>query len=157
QPPGIDTDQDALRLLDDGFEPADQLLFRDRPGFGKLGRTIPYVRRTAETGHDPLPHVATQMQDQVADAVEARPGLQPHLLVVQLAEAVSDGPAIRHSMGPVVWPALPTPGGRAPCAGSVWRVRHPQFGQQFAILPQARAGPQPLQPRLLLFIGPDHP
>ena len=71
--PGIDTSQDVLRLLDDGFEPAQQLLVRDRPTFGKLGRTIANVRSTADAGHNPLPQIAAQVQDQVADAVEIAP------------------------------------------------------------------------------------
>src|SRR5262249_1513587 len=39
---------------------------------------------------DPLPQVAAQVQDQVTDAVEARPGPPPHLLVIQLTQAVFD-------------------------------------------------------------------
>src|SRR5262249_42098647 len=88
--PGIDTKQNSLRFLDDVFKPAYQLFFRDRPTFRKLGRTIANIGCAADAGHDPLPQVAAQVQDQVADAVETRLRPPPHLLVIQLTQAVLD-------------------------------------------------------------------
>src|SRR5260370_656153 len=47
-------------------------------------------RRTAQASDDPLPHVAAQVEDQVADTVVRRPGPPPHLFVAHLTQAVLD-------------------------------------------------------------------
>src|SRR5262249_53452164 len=72
------------------LQSAHQFVFRDRPPFGKLGRTMAPIGSTTQAGHDPLPQIAAQVQDQVADAIETRLGAPPQLLVTQLTKAVPD-------------------------------------------------------------------
>ena len=57
---------------------------------GKLGGPIAHVHGTAQPGHDPLPHVAAQTQDQVADAVLEGMGTPPHLFRAQLLQALGE-------------------------------------------------------------------
>ena len=72
--PGVNAGQHPLRFINDGFEAAHQLVLLHRTSFGELGGTIAIVGCPADAGHNPLSQIAAQVQDQVADAVEARLG-----------------------------------------------------------------------------------
>src|SRR5262249_21182088 len=73
-------------------EAADQLVTGDRPAHGELAGAVAHVRHAADARDDPLPEVAAEVQQEVADRVHRVVRTPPDLGVVQLADAVLDPP-----------------------------------------------------------------
>src|SRR5205823_3917129 len=86
----IETLEYLHRVIDDLFELIQQVALRDRSALGEFGRAITDVGCAADPSHNPLPQVAGQMQNEIADAIQAGSRTLPHLLIGQLTGAMSN-------------------------------------------------------------------
>ena len=83
-------DHEVGRLGQGYVEPSKQLGFCEGALFGKFCRKVGCIFGTANARSDPLTHIATNMKNQVGDAVHRRRWSPPNLFLVELLQAVFD-------------------------------------------------------------------
>lgn|ERR1700733_4645382 len=81
QPAGRQCAQDLRSLLERCVEPDLQLAASQTAELGELGSSIANIRLSADTGNDPLLHVSTKMQNEIANRILVSPHSGPKLFV----------------------------------------------------------------------------
>lgn len=68
------------------IQPFSQISYRDGADLVKFGLSNTMIRLLVETGQNPLPDIAIEMEDQVADAVGSGIGTKPTFIFIQQVE-----------------------------------------------------------------------
>lgn len=90
----------ACCFLDNFMKSMLQLVSGNGPLFLKLGGAVANIRDAADTGDNPLPNIAAQMENQVANAVELGSSAMPDLIVRKLIQTMIHAiECTRHFLG----------------------------------------------------------